>query len=167
MRKASRVQGFQKKKKRTGSVRINIAHGIFWSHFFRLPLKFHLRELPPRAANDNIFGRARFSQWDSRVTWSFSIITKCIGRILFRTMHPAYINNCGIRPFFAPPGQGLFAISARGRLWKFRKTFPARTWSRLSFFLRCAGKKSVNIFPVYSHRVLSHAREAYGLSVKK
>lgn len=138
-------------KKGTGSARINIAHSIFWSHFFRLPLKFHLRELPPRAANDNIFGRARFSQWDSRVTSSFSIITKYIGRILFRTMHPAYINNCGIRPFFCPWGQSLFAVfRARGEthLWKFRGNFPgAKLGVARSFFLRCAGKKSVNILP--------------------
>lgn len=52
--------------------------------------------------------------------------------------------------FFFPPAQpGVYSRSRRGDASaNFGKLFPARTWSRPSFFLRCAGKKkSVNILP--------------------
>lgn len=146
MWKASRVLVLLSKK-RTRSARINIAHGIFWSRFFRLPLKFHLRELPPGAANDNIFGRARFSQWDSRVTSGFSIITKYIGRILFRTMHPAYINNRGIHlSFFARDRVYSRSRRARDAPLKISGNFPGANLELSDLFFSGARAKNQLIF---------------------
>lgn len=74
-------------------------------------------------------------------------------------MHSAYINNQGTFLLFfffffrLPSARAGFihALTARGCLWKFRETFPARTWSPLIFlfflFWRIGEKKSVNIFP--------------------
>lgn len=129
-------------KKRKNKVRSNKYHAQYFCIlvFFACRRNFtyaNFRE-KERAANDNIFGRARFSQWDLQVTSSFSIITKYMGRDpLFWTMHSAYINNQRTFFFFVRPlpEQGLFTLPAQGRLWKFRETFRARTWSHPpSFF---------------------------------
>lgn len=144
-------------------------------HSFYLSSKFHLLELSrerERAANDNIFGRAWFPQWDLQVTSSFSIITKYMGRDpLFRTMHSAYINNQGtfllfFFLFFSSalcPGRVYSRPHSAGMPLKISGNFPSANLESthlpfLSFLANRRKKNQLIFFRAFTSRTQSRWR---------